>query len=363
MNTALRAVLAVLALLSALAGGYAAHDVLTADDETGARAELVAATAPQGQPTVLPPDAGVVIVEVVAGTPKAVAGEPTIADEIPSGLLALSSGQAPGTTATESGWVAVVVAAPQDTDQLGTTDSPDAPHAPVARGPDRARETASPSAASRLVVAAPVGFSGPMALVVTAVLLLLAVGLLIVALIGAPPRPRRIEDPAMAAPVPDRRRGPRSDTGWGPATPDLSRGPTFAGAEPGGRELVTPGPRQLAAVGGAPAPTVAAGSSGPGDDSGGLISHVIEVRDVVPQRALAARLDAGLSTVGIEPFDPTGEPFDGRHHHVVDVRVTTDPTLVGTVAATERVGYYRGGVLYRAADVVVYHDRDEGHRS
>ena len=78
-----------------------------------------------------------------------------------------------------------------------------------------------------------------------------------------------------------------------------------------------------------------------------MVRRVIEVRDLLSSQSLSDRLGAALAHVGIQTVDPTGQAFDPAAHHAVDVAPTTNPSAVGLVADTERVGYLRRGVVLR----------------
>ncbi len=85
-----------------------------------------------------------------------------------------------------------------------------------------------------------------------------------------------------------------------------------------------------------------------------MVRRVIEVRDLLSSQSLSDRLGAALAHVGIQTVDPTGQAFDPAAHHAVDVAPTTNPSAVGLVADTERVGYLRRGVVLRVPEVVVF---------
>jgi molecular chaperone GrpE len=61
---------------------------------------------------------------------------------------------------------------------------------------------------------------------------------------------------------------------------------------------------------------------------------------------------AALARVGIEPFDPTGEPFDPQHHEAV-AQQPVDGAQPGTVVETYQRGYRFGDSVLRPARVVV----------
>ena len=98
------------------------------------------------------------------------------------------------------------------------------------------------------------------------------------------------------------------------------------------------------------------GASGSGEQGAGtdaLVAKVIEARDLC-NAALGARLGAGLAEVGYETLSPVGEAFDSASHRAVDVAELDAEAVPGTIAAVERVGYRRDGILLRPAEVVVY---------
>jgi molecular chaperone GrpE len=111
---------------------------------------------------------------------------------------------------------------------------------------------------------------------------------------------------------------------------------------------------QVRPSGVSPAPTQSAPAAGELDaGTRELVERVIEVRDLTSP-ALATRLGLGLAALGYETIDPTGERFDPSRHRAVEAAAPADGAQSGTIAVTERVGYFRHEVLVRPADVVVY---------
>ncbi|SNS68938.1 GrpE protein [Geodermatophilus pulveris] len=101
-----------------------------------------------------------------------------------------------------------------------------------------------------------------------------------------------------------------------------------------------------------PQPVVAA----PQPDDG-LVRRVLEVRDLLDNTALRARLDDGIRSAGFELITPApGEPFDPGVHTAVDTEAATDGAAPGTIAAVEQVGLLQQGRLYRRAAVVVWEE-------
>ena len=89
-----------------------------------------------------------------------------------------------------------------------------------------------------------------------------------------------------------------------------------------------------------------------------LVERVLEVRDLLANEALRARLDDGIRSAGFELIAPRpGDPFDPAVHLAVDTEPVTDGSTPGTVAATEHVGLRRQGHLHRRAAVVVWEAR------
>lgn len=89
-----------------------------------------------------------------------------------------------------------------------------------------------------------------------------------------------------------------------------------------------------------------------------LVDVCLRVRDEVPSPVLAATIDQGLTSVGVQIIDPTGEPFDAEQHLAVDRAPTVDPAQHDRVAGTEKPGVVDGGRTLQRPEVVVY--RHEG---
>lgn len=108
----------------------------------------------------------------------------------------------------------------------------------------------------------------------------------------------------------------------------------------------------------ATAAQAAAGADEVGSDGAGveaLIEQAVAVRDLVANLALANRLGAGLTAVGVDTYAPdVGAAFDADHHVAVDTVEPSDGAVPGTVASVDRVGYVRAGQLVRRPEVVVY---------
>lgn len=86
---------------------------------------------------------------------------------------------------------------------------------------------------------------------------------------------------------------------------------------------------------------IAAGQGSPGN---ALLAGVELVRGHFLER---------LRALGVERFDPTGEPFDPIRHDAVSTVPVSDPARAGKVAATLRPGYVIGDETLRPAHVVV----------
>jgi molecular chaperone GrpE len=88
----------------------------------------------------------------------------------------------------------------------------------------------------------------------------------------------------------------------------------------------------------------AAQSSGNGaDDERTLISGI---------KLVHAEVIAALARVGIEPFDPVGEPFDPQHHEAV-AQQPVEGAEPGTIVEVYQRGYRLGDTILRPARVVV----------
>jgi molecular chaperone GrpE len=88
-----------------------------------------------------------------------------------------------------------------------------------------------------------------------------------------------------------------------------------------------------------------------------LIEACIEVAEQVDSLMLRERLEDALADVGVEPYEPDGERFDPALHDAVGRRPTSDPTLDGLVADTQRPGYRDGSTGLQLPQVLVWrHD-------
>ncbi len=88
----------------------------------------------------------------------------------------------------------------------------------------------------------------------------------------------------------------------------------------------------------------AAQSSGNGaDDESTLVSGI---------KLVHADVIAALARVGIEPFDPVGEPFDPQHHEAV-AQLPVEGAEPGTIVEVYQRGYRLGDTILRPARVVV----------
>lgn len=85
-----------------------------------------------------------------------------------------------------------------------------------------------------------------------------------------------------------------------------------------------------------------------------LAAALVEVRDRVDNPALTDSIAAALERAGWFAIDPVGSRFDPGAQRAVDREPTDDPTLDGTVASTERLGYRdAAGTVLRTPEVVV----------
>ncbi len=69
-------------------------------------------------------------------------------------------------------------------------------------------------------------------------------------------------------------------------------------------------------------------------------------------RLVRSELSSALARVGIESFDPAGEPFDPTHHEAMAQR-PVEGTESGTVVEVYQPGYRLNGTVIRPARVVV----------
>lgn len=104
-----------------------------------------------------------------------------------------------------------------------------------------------------------------------------------------------------------------------------------------------------------PSTPVEDGTGRVADERDTLALTLIEVADAARgDAAQVARIHRGLERAGYHVIDPTGQPFDSRHHEGLHNRPTDDPAQQSVVAATVRPGYRRGNRVVRQPEVVVY---------
>ncbi|GEM_PF-3558205 len=96
-------------------------------------------------------------------------------------------------------------------------------------------------------------------------------------------------------------------------------------------------------------------------DRSALIQACIYVRDRTTSAALGERLGAALREAGVDPIEPTGEPFDPAQHEAGGATQTDDVSKIGTVAAVEVPGYADRGQLLRVPVVTVYQAGEGRH--
>jgi len=115
--------------------------------------------------------------------------------------------------------------------------------------------------------------------------------------------------------------------------------------------LAAPGVPAMAPPGfGAPAPAPV-----PTDRSRPLVVALVDLSDRVNSGALRAEIVATLGQAGVQALDPAqGTAFDPTRMRGVGNAPAPDAGWVGTVAATERVGFVDGGTVIRLPEVVVY---------
>jgi hypothetical protein len=111
---------------------------------------------------------------------------------------------------------------------------------------------------------------------------------------------------------------------------------------------------QHAATTPAPQPSPAPATPAPAPGRAALVQALIDARDQVTSAAIAERMALALREAGVTELRADGEPFDPQHHQAVDHVATSDPSLDGTVAATERPGYVDGQAIVRLPQVVVH---------
>jgi molecular chaperone GrpE len=71
-----------------------------------------------------------------------------------------------------------------------------------------------------------------------------------------------------------------------------------------------------------------------------------------PFATIAAKLRASVEKLGLTPFGEVGEPFDPQRHEAI-FQQHSDEVDTDTVADVVETGYTLGGILLRAAKVVV----------
>jgi molecular chaperone GrpE len=71
-----------------------------------------------------------------------------------------------------------------------------------------------------------------------------------------------------------------------------------------------------------------------------------------PFATIAAKLRAATAKLGLQPFGEVGEPFDPQRHEAI-FQQHSDEVDTDTVADVVETGYTLGGILLRAAKVVV----------
>ena len=90
-------------------------------------------------------------------------------------------------------------------------------------------------------------------------------------------------------------------------------------------------------------PVAAEGDDGEAGTESQLVSGI---------RLVQAEVLAALARVGIEPFSPTGEPFDPQYHEAVAQAPVPDAES-GTVVEVYQAGYRIGETVLRPARVLV----------
>ncbi|MCB0980634.1 MAG: hypothetical protein H6513_10045 [Acidimicrobiaceae bacterium] len=124
--------------------------------------------------------------------------------------------------------------------------------------------------------------------------------------------------------------------------------PAPAAMPPAGAPMMAPAAPPMMA----PAPAAASAPDGRADT---LIAALIDLGDRVNSAALRAEISAALARAGVQVLDPPpGTPFDAQRMRGVGSTPATDPSTVGTVAATDRVGYASATALLRLPDVIVH---------
>jgi hypothetical protein len=90
-------------------------------------------------------------------------------------------------------------------------------------------------------------------------------------------------------------------------------------------------------------------------DRAALVAGTIEVLDRESNEALRESLLRSLAAAGVEAVSADGERFDAQRHQAIHALDTPDPSLEGTIASTERLGFVdRSGEVLRLPEVTVY---------
>ncbi len=104
-----------------------------------------------------------------------------------------------------------------------------------------------------------------------------------------------------------------------------------------------------------PGMPAAAASPAPDPRADTLIQALIDLGDRVTSAALRAEILAALASAGVQALEPPpGTPFDANRMRGVGSAPAPAPAHVGTVAATDRVGYQSGARVLRLPDVIVH---------
>lgn len=85
-----------------------------------------------------------------------------------------------------------------------------------------------------------------------------------------------------------------------------------------------------------------------------LIELCLYALDRAHSGGVVARLEEGLSGVGVIALRPDGERFDPALHEAGGTVATADDALDGVIAETEVVGFADGRTVLRAPVVTVY---------
>ncbi|WP_298181038.1 nucleotide exchange factor GrpE [Saccharomonospora sp.] len=89
-------------------------------------------------------------------------------------------------------------------------------------------------------------------------------------------------------------------------------------------------------------------------DRHALIQLCLYAMDRARSGGVAERIEQGLANIGVHALRPEGQRFDPSLHEAGGAVPTDDPTLEGTVAETEVVGFVDHDRLLRAPIVTVY---------